>query len=287
MNIFCEEKTIPFSGVDQSDALTIASTFDFFQEAAINHAEILGAGRDLLKQSGQGWILSRLSVFINRRPRYGEKILVRTWPRGSQKLFAIRDYDIHYSDDVPDSDAGPGSSALVRGRSAWLIVDLEKRRPLRPQLVTEKLPDNEGINALSETNPESNDPPPSLTAASVVSGKEPNQSVPRRASYSDIDYYGHVNNARYIQWIQDLMEPEILEKAKQIRLDINYLSEVRHGDIINLFISPFPDSKTNTADSPATAFATEGLRYSNCKDCCDPAPVFRAELRAWMSPLST
>jgi len=280
MNIFSEESVIRIADVDQGNDLTIASTFDLFQDAALSHAEILGVGREAMKQSGQAWILSRISVFMERRPQYGEKVTVRTWPRSSNKLFAVRDFDI--------LGAGGSGDVLVRGRSGWLIIDLEKHRPLRPQTVVETLPPNEGINALPGVNVESNDPPPSLAAGEFA----PEHSVLRRACYSDIDYNSHVNNARYIQWIQDLFEPEILVKAKQIRLDVNYLSEVRYGETISLYTAPaggpypgitdipmnIPDDSPLKGQVPqpcTAAFAIEGRRG------IDPeaVPVFRAELR--------
>jgi acyl-ACP thioesterase len=277
MNIYSKELTIPFVGVDQSNTLTIASTLEIFQEAAINHAEILGVGREAMKQSGQVWILSRLSVFMEHRPRFGETVTIRTWPRSFNKLFAIRDFDIQCL----------GKTA-VRGRSAWLIVDLEKRRPLRPQLSMETLPVNEGINALPGLDPLGNDPPPSLSAREFVSG----QPIPRRAGYSDIDYNGHVNNTRYIQWIQDLLDPDILIKAKQIRLDINYLSEVRYGENVSLFTAAVDEPYPNMATLPpndnilcgqipfpcSAGFAIEGRR-SPAAAGDNAASLFRAELR--------
>ena len=280
MNIYKEESAIRFAGVDQSDTLTIASTFDLFQEAAMNHAEILGVGREALKQSGNIWILSRLSVFMACRPNFGKKIITRAWPRGSNKLFAVRDYDIHYSQAISDREDGPClDSALVRGRSAWLVLDIEKRKPLRPQIATDKLPLNEGINALPGENVEGNDPPPSLAARDFTAA----EPVLRQACYSDIDYNGHVNNTRYIQWIQDLFDPEILNKAGQIRLDINYLSEVLPGETISMYRIPIeaenpPEGSPLCWQSPqpcTSAFAIEGRRGSGT----DAVPVFRAELR--------
>jgi len=279
MNIYKEQCTVPFASVDQSDRLSIASTFELFQEAAINHAEMLGVGREAMKQSGQVWILSRLSVFMKSRPRYGEKILIRSWPRGANKLFAVRDYDIHLADCIQGHEDHPArDEVLVKGRSSWLIVDIEKRRPIRPQSVAETLPFNEGINALPGINIEGNDPNASLKERDY--SKE--QALLRRATYSDIDYNGHVNNTRYIQWIQDLLEPEILESAQQLRLDINYLAEVRYGEEIMLFCSPIalsdqPDQvRTELQQSGqfplpcSAAFAIEGRR--------EDIPVFRAEL---------
>lgn len=263
MDIFSEKVTLRFKDIDGSDTQTIASTFDFFQEAAISHAEILGAGRDAMKQKGMVWVLSRIAVFMERRPRYGETLTVRTWPRGWHKLFAVRDYDIRDADDNP----------VVRGRSGWLILDLEKRRPLRPQAEMAKLPLNEGINALLEEGAADNEVRAALKPAEWTTAP-----TLRRALYSDIDYNGHMNNTRYIQWIQDLTEGKILERARQIRLDINYLSEVLYGEDIELFTGPFAapgQSEGAEPENPAAAFVFEGRRNGpNGKES-----VFRAELK--------
>jgi acyl-ACP thioesterase len=269
MDIFSETLPVRFGNIDRSDTLTIASTFDLFQEAAISHAEILGVGRDAMKQTGRAWILSRLSVFMDRRPHFGETVTVRSWPRNWHKLFAVRDYDIRDGGDIP----------VIRGRSGWLILDLEKRRPLRPQAFMMQLPPNEGINALPLG--EGGGEAPAGLETRIADGPI---ILTRQVAYSDIDYNGHMNNTRYIQWIQDLFEPELLEEAAQIRLDINYLSEARYGEKLVLAAAPIPREASPEDHSgqdyparPAAAFAIEGRRDSN-----DPGPeqiVFRAELR--------
>jgi acyl-ACP thioesterase len=260
MDIWQETFALRFGVVDRSDRLTLASTFAFFQEAAISHAESLGVGRDAMARTGQGWILSRISVFMERRPRFGETITVRSWPRGWDRLFAIRDYDIRDASDTP----------IVRGRSSWIILDIEKRRPLRPQAVMDTLPLNEGIDALPGGGG-------GLETRENLAG-----AGERRAVYSDIDYNGHVNNARYIQWIQDIIEPESFDNARQMRLDINYLSEVKPGEVTALLIAPVTvpiggdgGELGQSGDSAAgIARAIEGRRQTT-----DGQAVFRAELR--------
>jgi acyl-ACP thioesterase len=247
MNIREERVSVPFGGVDKSDRLTMAAAFDFFQEAAINHAEALGVGREAMARMGQGWVLSRISVLMERRPRFGEIVTVRSWPRGWERLFAIRDYDIRDEADT----------LLVRGRSSWIILDIQKRRPLRPQAIMDTLPLNQGLDALPGGG----------------GGLEARENLiaagERRALYSDIDYNGHVNNTRYIQWIQDILEPEVLEQAGKLRLDINYLNEVKPGELTVLWTGPL-DAALNDAGA---ARAIEGRRQT------DGQPVFRAELR--------
>jgi acyl-ACP thioesterase len=212
-----------------------------------------------MAKTGQVWILSRISVYLIRRPKFKETVTVRSWPRSWEKLFAIRDYDIR-------DEAG---GALVRGRSGWLILDMEKRRPLRVQQVVESLPPNEGINAFSASAP-------------GLEGRD-NLSLAgeRRALYSDIDYNGHLNNTRYIQWVQDITDPELLESAPSMRLDINYMSEVKPGEGVELWAGPIlpgagGDRAGAAADYPGevrTALAYEGRRAGSGQ------AVFRAELR--------
>jgi len=257
VDIWREKVSIRFGSVDRSDRLTPWSIFNFFQEAAISHAEDLGVGRDALSRSGQAWILSRLSLFIERRPCFGECVQVSTWPRRWEKLFALRDYEIQDGNNIP----------VVRGRGAWLVLDIEKRKPLRIQPIADSMPPNDGINAFPSS-------PSALNPKDNLSKK-----MERTALYSDIDYYGHANNARYIQWIQDVIDTDILTNADQIRLDINYLSEVMPGETVELFTVPLSNAGSpaeGNADYPrkeGPGFACEG-RWPDSGQA-----VFRAELR--------
>ncbi|MDR2607516.1 MAG: acyl-ACP thioesterase [Treponema sp.] len=274
MNIWQENAELRFGVIDRSDRLTLSSAFDFFQELAISHAEALGVGRDSMEKTGQVWILSRISVQFDRRPRYGEKVVLRTWPRGSEKLFALRDYDIRDEKDIP----------IVRGRSGWLIVDIEKRRPLRPQAIMAAMPLNEGLDALIDGG----------AGLPVRAGLS--KAAERTARYSDIDYNGHVNNTRYIQWIQDLMECETLERASRMRLDINFVNEIRPGEVTGLFTGPIEDSleapapgewlkalrqAEDKAENPVEqALAIEGRKTGTSSEAAQVN--FRAELRLFV-----
>ncbi|MDR0376723.1 MAG: acyl-ACP thioesterase [Spirochaetaceae bacterium] len=267
-DIWIETVSVRFGHVDRSDRLTLFSTVDLFQEAAINHAADLGVGRDDLARTGQLWVLSRMTALMERRPRYGETLTVRSWPLGADRLFAVRDYDIRDAEDKP----------VARGRSGWLVLDWEKRRPLRVQQVVESLPPNKGINALPGGAGGLNSPPDMAKAGD------------RRALFSDIDYNGHVNNARYIQWVQDLVEPDVLEKADIMRLDINYLREVVYGEVTSLWTAPIagpgswngigPGERPAGGENPCDfGLAVEGRQENG-------QPVFRTELRTWTASYS-
>ena len=264
--IWSENCTVRFGAVDRSDLMTLNAVFAFFQEAAISHAENLGVGRDALAEANQAWIISRMSVLIERRPKYRETVTVRTWPRGSEKLFAIRDYDIR-------DDRG---NAAVRARSCWLIIDMEKRRPIRPQAVVEKLPRNEGIASLEPA-----DFIPAPLEERLTQGSSSNYAE-RKALYTDVDYFGHVNNVSYIRWIENAVDPALLEQAGRMRLDINYMNEILPGELAGICASAI-----DSAETGLNAFAIEGRKQAAggvIPGIAIPGimiPAFRAELRLW------
>ena len=248
VDIWQETFPVRFGVVDRSDRLKLSSMFQFFQEAAICHAENLNVGREDMARTGQIWILSRMSVAVERRPDYCETITIRSWPRGGEKLFAVRDYDICGKDNIP----------VVSARSGWIIIDMEKRRPIRPQSIMDNLPFNDGLNAMD----------------SIPAGLEERTNLEkageRKALYTDVDYNGHVNNIRYIQWLEDSLDPQLLENAAKMRFDINYLVEIRGGEITEIFSAPIGGE-----DNPngIRAFAFEGRKAES------GAVAFRAELR--------
>jgi len=238
--IWSESCAVRFGAIDKSDTMTLDAALNFFQEAAISHAENLGVGRAAMAQTNQVWILSRMSTMINRRPKYDETVTVRTWPRGGEKLFALRDFDMRDAADIP----------VIQARSNWLIIDMEKRRPLRPQSIMDNLPQNEGMDALS-------------AAVNLEARPSLQKIAERRALYTDVDYNGHVNNVSYIRWIEDTLNPALLEQAARMRLDINFINEILPDETTEIWSGNIEDK----------AFAFEGRKSH------DGQAAFRAELR--------
>ena len=245
--LWSQDCTVRFEAVDRSDRLRLSAAFGLFQEAATSHAESIGVGRDDMARAGRGWVLSRMSVQVDRRPLYLEKITVRSWPRKWEKLFAVRDFDIL---------DGDGKTA-VRGRSCWLVIDTEKRRPLRPQAVMEILPLYEKMDALP------------YIPASLAENANLQKRAQLKAVYGDIDYNGHVNNVSYIRWIENAVDSTDLENAGRFRLDINYNSEVLLGETVDILSAGIQGESPSEGEA---ALAFEGIK------ACDGKAAFRAEL---------
>lgn len=169
------------AGVDGT--LRLAPLFDMFQDAAAEHAQILGCGMDYLQEQGKAWVLSRIAVEITRMPTIGETVTVETYPTGVERLFALRQFTV--MDEQGD--------VIARATSCWLLLDAAALRPLRIfETLGRELP-------MNEDKPR-HFPVPARIAALPENVTELNYTV----RHSQIDVNRHLNNAFFASFVQDM-----------------------------------------------------------------------------------
>ena len=208
--------------VDPVNRLTVDSLCQFIQEAAANHADLLGFGVNYLLQNNRTWVLSRLSVEIDRAIKLGDTVRINTWPSGNEKFFFIRDFTV-------ELETG---EKIGRGKSYWLFIDTEKRRPIPPskgEIVFDfsRLPS--GFEKTIEKLPQLKDFPPPVQTFNV--------------RYGDLDLNNHVNNIAYIRWALEGITPEFRRSRFAYAIEINFLAEAVHGDSVSLFMNPVSDEE--------------------------------------------
>jgi medium-chain acyl-[acyl-carrier-protein] hydrolase len=182
--------------------------FQFFQEAASNHAAHLGVGYDALQKLGLFWALSRVKVKIEKLPAWRDEVTLTTWPKGVDRLFALRDFRLSDVD----------GNAIVLGTSCWLLVDFEKMRPRRIDSIPRNFPINDREHALNE----------SLGKITIPANLE--MRYERRVMTSDLDVNDHVNNTEYVRWITDCLQTGEGTAGEIRSLQINYLEEAKLGE---------------------------------------------------------
>jgi len=186
-------------------------------EAATQHAAALGFDFQSLMERNMVWVLSRFKVRFLHFPTVGDKVAIKTWPKGiQQRLFFLRDFELR----------DEGGQMLAVASYAWLLMDPVARRLLYPQSVMQAfgqgVPDNGGLSALDDPLDRLN-PPDGLPERLVAS-----------ASYSAVDMLGHANASRYVEWVSDCFSPEE-HRGRQIAwLQVNYNNETRPGERLSI-----------------------------------------------------
>lgn len=197
--------------------LTLHSIFNYFQDIASDHAVKLGYGRDELLRDNNFWVLSRIYAEISAWPQWGDTIVIKTWPRGTERLFALRDFEVRYHDGRP----------VARATSSWLIIDRDTRRIQRPDDNLRNYdPDLPGEKALSRNAIK-------LEPADSNSCK----TDPFRVRISDLDLNLHTNNVRYLKWVTDSYDLDFILNNVPFSAEINYLAESHYNDPIAIIMS--------------------------------------------------
>ena len=194
--------------------LSLHSLCNYLQDIASDHAVILGFGKDDLQRENRFWVLSRLAVQIKDLPAWGEKIIVRTWTRGTEKLFALRDFEITCED----------GTIIGAASSSWLMVDLTTKRVQRPDHLVTRFNSENGAESALHRNAAKVEP---LDDAGRLNEET-------RVVISELDVNLHVNNVMYIKWATDTYDLDFRLSHIPVSAEINYLAESRLGDVIAL-----------------------------------------------------
>ena len=220
--------------------LSLHSLFDYLQDAASDHAVSLGYRRDDLMKSNNFWVLSRIYGEIKKLPGWSEKISVKTWPRGTDKLFALRDFEVRDS----------GGNLIALATSSWLIIDITTRRIQRPDSTLIRYKDaNLGGNAL-----------PRNANRLEPAGIDGQGDTHHRVRVSDLDVNLHTNNVRYLKWVTDSYALDFVMNHVPVSTEINYIAESRYNEDVTI--------RTSGAAENPDIFDHSVLREADSAELC-------------------
>lgn len=214
MELFEQHLDIPSYLCDRHDRLHPWAAVRLCQEVSEFHSKATGIGyEDMLKQN-RIWIISRAYYIIYRRPAAFEKVMLSTWSRGNDGLFAFRDYRM--------KDAA--GETLLAGTTYWPMIDFASRRPIR---LKEALADYE-YHQEEATN------------HSVLDRlRMPDMSVPdgrheQLATFSLIDHAQHVNNSEYVRLAIDSLMQSDFNIDRPFSIELNYQHETQPNDKLSV-----------------------------------------------------
>lgn len=196
--------------INRFGEVSTPNLFWYMQEIAWEHAHILGFGFDHLREDQLFWVLSRLLVKIERRPRWTEEFTLETWSRGTDGFFAYRDYRFLDKD----------GEEIIRATSSWLVLDLESRK-------IQRLNQYKNFPAYQESvfgyNAGKVDAPPASSDLNYYP-----------ALFSEIDINQHFNTGRYLERINNSYPYSFHEAHKLSELEVNFVREGLPGDALGV-----------------------------------------------------
>ncbi|HEU4382925.1 MAG TPA: acyl-ACP thioesterase domain-containing protein [Anaeromyxobacteraceae bacterium] len=209
MSRFVRTETFPVHTyeVDAFGLLSPAALAGYLQEVAGNHAAELGCGLADMRAKGVGWVLSRQRLEIATPIPSGEVLAVETWPSGVERIMAVRDFLVRRRD----------GAVVARALTHWLVMDLESRRPVRPDRVLDERYRSTAEHVFEDASA----PAPELERADV--------ERPIGVRYQDIDQIQHVTNSSYLAWAIEAVPEETWRACRLTAAETSFLAECRYG----------------------------------------------------------
>lgn len=188
-------------------------------QCASQHAAEFGYGSVMAEQEACIWVLSRLSIEMNRRPATHQDYCVETWVAGIQRQFTDRYYRI----------VGADGTVYGSASSVWALIGRESRRPISLEQLQQKHP---SMALLKVNRPDVAIPHPARIRGRAT---EPCRRI--TALCSDIDINGHVNSIRYIDHVLDLFSFEKRCEQEVRRIDMTYSNEAFCHQELDLYLT--------------------------------------------------
>lgn len=195
--------------VDKYKEASPVAMLNYLEETAISHSQAVGLGIDDLSRNGMAWILNKWAVKMERYPEYGEIITVETWPSGFERFYADREFIIR-------DEKG---EIMGRASSVWILINIERRRPMR---IPGHFGELYGIDAAK-----------ALQVVSIEKEYSHREYFVKEFGImrSDIDTNSHVNNTKYVGWLLETLPEEVYNDFMLSSLDIEYKKEIESGSV--------------------------------------------------------
>lgn len=209
-NCFRKEFKIRPTEVDRYGRLKPSAMLLYIQQTAGLHSDSFSLTYDALAQQGIFWAVIRHKIEVTRLPREHETITVETWPMPTTRVAYPRS-TVAYDEQ---------GNVLFRSICLWILMDLNNRSML--------LPGKSGVDVDGFLRGDELSTPKSLPP------KPLKETTGRQVVFSDLDRNGHMNNARYLDWTQDLL-PSHHHKDHPIKeITMCYINEALEGQKLDL-----------------------------------------------------
>jgi acyl-ACP thioesterase len=213
-------RTVDINETDFMCEMRLSSMFGIFQEVAEPASVELGFGFDVMRgKHNAAWILTRIRVDVMRPPVWRDEIVVETWNRRHSRATFERDFVIR----------GAAGDTMAAAVTSWVVLDVDTRAMKTAADFGFDVPDIDMPRAID------------CKLGHVRAPAALSANHERMVGYSDIDVNGHVNNARYVDYVMDCIPMDMHRDRVVKTIEVGYWNEARAGDVISLRSAAHPN----------------------------------------------
>ncbi|PID85321.1 MAG: hypothetical protein CSB13_08620 [Chloroflexi bacterium] len=156
----------------------------YMQEAAFDASVAAGYSMDWYNENGRYWIIRETDINYLRPLVYGDTVIIKTWVEDFRRVRSRRAYEFRNADN---------DEIVATAVTDWVYLDMEAQRPVSvpADMQATFFPDGPPTDVPPRQRfPKAPPPPPKAF------------KMRRRVEWGDIDPAGHVNNAKYLTFLE-------------------------------------------------------------------------------------
>lgn len=202
---------IDYSDIGENHFLSNTGFLKFLQEAASMHSNSLNFGIEDLARFDLGWVIMNWKLKVLKRPKYEEKILIKTWLRKIDKLFFYRDFEVYNED----------KEKIAVATSKWIWFNIKEK--------TVSIINDEVIKQYKPINEEAI---PNFVFSRMRTGNNFENKFNYRIQRRDIDTNHHVNNLNYLDFAYETLPEDVYTRVEFNEVEIMYKNEIKINEDI-------------------------------------------------------
>lgn len=209
--MFTNGVNVKYSETDYKLYLKPSALLNYLQDIASENAESLGFGYSYITKKNLAWFLLKYHMKFEDYPSGTTLLKIKTEPRGYNKIFAYRDFEIHNDE-----------KCLARIASTWSLVDINTGKMAN---IGEALEHNIGMPPFEKRE---ND----LIYNKIEPIKQIDIEKTFEIRYDDIDVNRHANNCNYIIWAFEPLDFDFRSSHHLKVLDMVFKKEIKYGSYV-------------------------------------------------------
>lgn len=175
-------RQVHYSEVDSGFCIRLSALLRLFQDVSALHSELTGFGIRTLSEHGVTWMLGKLAIDIEHYPEYCDVLRIISRSRGASGFRMLRDFEL----EANGKRVGGGSSV-------WFYFDRNAGKVTRVPVPIDQAYGVDSHLALDE----------GVESWTPYERFDPESVRTYAPGTFDLDAGGHVNNARYVDYVMD------------------------------------------------------------------------------------
>ena len=191
--------------------MKLSSILKILENSGNKHSDTAGDAILEGTSNGKAWVLTDWYIEILSYPKYGDKVLAKTWSElVKNPLVCTRDFELYCNGNLS-----------VIGTTKWIQLDLERNRPckIEAELIAKYQPEDKQTFADTKL--------PRIPVPEFYENEV--KIMTRRA---DIDFNDHVHNLIYLDYALEALPKAIYCERAFTKLRISYKAAVKESEEI-------------------------------------------------------